>query len=309
MRVLVFGAGAVGSLYAARLAQSGQDVTLLARGERWRELQDHGLVLEDARTGERALLRVPLARALEPSDAYDLVLVTLRKNQMDAALPILAANVATPAILFMVNTAEGYGPWISAVGRERILAGTPGCTGARFGRVVRWAMLSRILQATTLGEIDGRRTQRLQAIAGALRAAGFPVALCRDMDAWQKTYVAWVSPLASAVSMAGGQARALARDREALGLLVSAIRENFAVLDALGVPVTPRRLGLARRLPRRSVAWAVEVLLRGKAAELALEQRGAQAQEEMRELAAEMRVLARSAALTTPAYDRLCAFG
>ncbi len=309
MRILVYGAGVVGSLFAARLADGDQDVTLLARGERLRELHEHGVVLEDARTRERTVVRVPLVQALEPGDAYDVILVALRKNQVGAALPVLAANVATPTILFMVSTAEGYGPWIAAVGRERILAGASGCVGARRGHVVGWTMLPRLLHPTTLGEIDGRRTPRLAAVALALRGAGFPVAFCRDMDAWQKTHVSWMSPLASAASMAGGQARALARDREALGLLVEAVRENLAVLDALGVAVMPRRLALARRLPRRFATRLVASLLRRRAAEIALERPAAEAREEMRQLAAEMRALARAADRATPAYDRLCAFG
>lgn len=50
-RILVYGAGVLGSLYAARLAESGKDVTILARGQRLRELWEHGIVLEDARVG------------------------------------------------------------------------------------------------------------------------------------------------------------------------------------------------------------------------------------------------------------------
>lgn len=42
-RILIFGAGVVGSIYALRFAQSGLDVTLLARGERLKSLKKDGL--------------------------------------------------------------------------------------------------------------------------------------------------------------------------------------------------------------------------------------------------------------------------
>ena len=46
-RVLVYGAGVQGGLYAARLHQAGLDVSLLARGRRLADLREHGIVLEN----------------------------------------------------------------------------------------------------------------------------------------------------------------------------------------------------------------------------------------------------------------------
>ncbi len=40
MKILFYGAGVLGSLYAARLQESGQEVSILARGQR---LAQHGL--------------------------------------------------------------------------------------------------------------------------------------------------------------------------------------------------------------------------------------------------------------------------
>jgi len=47
-KVLVIGAGVIGSFNAARLKDGGKDVTLLARGQRLEDLREHGVVLEDA---------------------------------------------------------------------------------------------------------------------------------------------------------------------------------------------------------------------------------------------------------------------
>ena len=43
MRILIYGAGVIGSFYASRFAKAGLDVTVLARGQRLKELQGHGL--------------------------------------------------------------------------------------------------------------------------------------------------------------------------------------------------------------------------------------------------------------------------
>ncbi len=38
MKILIYGAGVIGSLFAAKLFFSGQDVTVLARGKRFEEI-------------------------------------------------------------------------------------------------------------------------------------------------------------------------------------------------------------------------------------------------------------------------------
>ena len=45
MRILVYGAGVIGSIFAGKLAASGEDVTVLARGKRLEELRQNGIVL------------------------------------------------------------------------------------------------------------------------------------------------------------------------------------------------------------------------------------------------------------------------
>ena len=59
MRILVFGAGPLGSLLAARLHQGGQDVTLLARGDRLAQLRQYGVILKSWTSKEEETIQVP----------------------------------------------------------------------------------------------------------------------------------------------------------------------------------------------------------------------------------------------------------
>ena len=63
MKILIYGAGVIGTLYAARLQESGQLVTMLARGQRLADIRRHGLMLEDVVRGAD---RLP--RSTSPSD-------------------------------------------------------------------------------------------------------------------------------------------------------------------------------------------------------------------------------------------------
>ena len=74
-KILVYGAGPLGSLFAARLQQGGNDVSILARGQRLDDLREYGVVLVDVQTQEKSVTRVNIVEALAPKDAYDLVLV------------------------------------------------------------------------------------------------------------------------------------------------------------------------------------------------------------------------------------------
>jgi len=251
MRILVSGAGVLGSLYAARLKQSGQDVTILARQQRLVDIQEHGIVLEHALSRKKEVVRIPVAERLRKDDAYDLIVVLVRKNQIPSVLPILSSHHNTPNILFTVNNPSGYDNWASAVGPKRLVLGFAGSGGTRAGNVVRYTVVSRFLQPTTLEELDGSATPRVKEIMRIFRDAGFPVASTPNMDAWQKTRVAWIGPVANAIYMVNGDSHKLARSPYAVRLVARAVRECFQVLHSLGVLITPTKLQTWGRVPER----------------------------------------------------------
>lgn len=177
LRVLIFGAGVLGSLYGARLAEAGNDVAVLARGRRLGELRARGVVLEDVRSGARTATPVRIVSELAPDDPYDVVVVLVRKTQLASVPPPLAASRATPNVLVMVSNPSGPGELIAALGRERLLLGFAGAGGTLDQGVVRYAMAPRLFQPTTIGELDGSKSPRLRRIACSLsrrRAADAP---------------------------------------------------------------------------------------------------------------------------------------
>jgi 2-dehydropantoate 2-reductase len=72
MKILVYGAGVVGTLYAARLQEAGHQVTVLARDSRLADVRRHGLVLEDILTGVRSVTHVSIVDRLYAEDSYDI---------------------------------------------------------------------------------------------------------------------------------------------------------------------------------------------------------------------------------------------
>lgn len=304
MKILLYGAGVMGSLYAARLKESGQEISVLARGQRLADIRQHGIVLEDISTGKRSTTHVNVVERLDPKDAYDLVVVMMPKIHLPEILPILAANRYTPNVLFMFNNAAGPGEMIDALGRERVLIGFPGAGGIHKGHVVRYMVVSGRQQPTTLGELDGSTTPRLEQIAGVFKGAGFPVAINSQMDAWLKTHVAEISPMANALYMAGGDSYRLARTRDAIVLMIRAIREGYRVLRETGIPITPNKHKLLQLIPEPIlVALMRRIFKREKMADLIGHAHAAR--DEMKQIAKDFKVLAQNTSVPTPAMDRL----
>ncbi len=309
MKILVYGAGVLGSIFAARLHKGGHDVSLLARGQRLADLREHGIVLVDDLTNERQVEQVKIVEALAPDDAYELVLVIMRKNQVADVLPILAANRHTPTVAFLGNNGAGSDAYVAALGRERVLMGFAGAAGARDGHIIRHVRGTDAKPASLIiGELDGQTTPRLQAIVAAFKEAGFIVEVSPHIDAWLKAHVAGVSPVADAVLLAGGDNYRLARTRDGLVLMIRALRESFAVLRALRIPVQPPALALLARLPEPILVPLAARFMNTRMAEIALARHARTANDEMQTIAAELRALVVQSGIPTPNLDRLSGY-
>ena len=304
MRILIYGAGNIGCLYAAKLVQSGQDVAILARGDRYDALHDHGITLENGVSGERTTTSVSVIDRLEPGDAYDLVLVILPKPALAEVLPILAANERTPSVMFFGNNASGPEPMVSALGRERVLLGFPGAAAIPHDGAIRYVITSRQEQPTTIGELDGERSERIATFASVFEGAGFPASICANMDAWLKTHVAKILATAGALFYAGGHAEQLATNQEALRLMVRAILEAFEVLRANDIPITPSNHRVLRWLPESLIVFLMKRMFSGETMAIKIGH-AEHAHGEFQLLDQEFRDVNAATRLPTPTMDRL----
>jgi 2-dehydropantoate 2-reductase len=305
-RILVLGAGVIGSVYAAWLQRAGQQVTMLARGQRLVEVQEQGLLIEDTRTRQR--LSVPIATVdhLAPDDAYDLLIVAVRLDQVPDLLPLIAATTAIPTVLFLLNNAFGVEQFATAVGHDRAVIGFPGIGGRRDGATVKYYVLPQ--QPTTLGEVGGQLTPRLQMLAALITATGHRVTLTTRIDAWLKTHAVFVTCLAAAINQCGGDSVRLAQDRQQVATMVQAIREGFRALQALGLPVTPQNLAvLFGWMPRWFAVRYWQRTLQGPVGTLAIGPHARAARGEMAALAVQVLTLLRPSSLSTQTLRRLLA--
>lgn len=115
MRIMVVGAGVIGSVYGAKLLGAGHEVEFLARGRRLADLKASGLILEEAESGQRSVIPVRTVATVSSQDRYDLVLVPVRSEQLASTLPLLTSMSDGSDVLFFGNTgghqASSSKPW------------------------------------------------------------------------------------------------------------------------------------------------------------------------------------------------------
>ncbi len=180
MRILIYGAGVIGSLYAALFAESGMETTVYARGQRLESLRREGLRYE--RNGAVRTAEVRVLDVLPKDDLYDFIFLTVRENQVHEALTQLRGN-QSPHIVTMVNSLEDYRLWEQLCGVGRIIPAFPGAGGGFENGVLHAALTPRLIQPTTFGILTPEQATQAKQLKALFRHAKIPYQQVGDMHA------------------------------------------------------------------------------------------------------------------------------
>lgn len=249
MKVLVYGAGVIGSVYAVRLAKAGNDVTVVARGDRLEAIRDGGLCIRHVFLDQEERADVAVAEGPDPADSYDVVLVTVRAGQVADALRSAAACESARAIAAIGNNIDGHAEQAAIAGASRFVLGFGSFGGYRDGPTVAYIdgrtpekPGMETCRSTTLGVLEPDAAPALEAVASLVEQAGLPVQRTDRVRPWLVCHAALVFPLAGAIYACGGEQERTCRTRDALVLGVRSVRELLRALRHLDIPTEPRRL-------------------------------------------------------------------
>lgn len=195
MRILVVGAGAVGGYFGGRLLEAGRDVTFLVRPRRAEQLAKHGLTIRSA-FGDYHRDSPPIVIHEALADRFDLVLLTCKAYDLGDAIESFAPAVgANTAILPLLNGMRHLDTLAERFGAKPVLGGqcAISATLGPDGAIVH----HNEMQTLGFGELDGSRSQRIEAIASELvGVSGFDAHLSEEIrqEMWEK----WVFIAAAA---------------------------------------------------------------------------------------------------------------
>jgi 2-dehydropantoate 2-reductase len=257
MRVLIYGAGAIGGYLGAVLSRSGVDVTILARGATFDVIKSHGLAVDWAVGNEHLVVHPPVCTSDESDGLFDVIFVTLKSMQIASSAENIVSKLRPQGCMVMVQNGL---PWWYFQGIDSPWRGVSLSSLDPNGILKKYINLSQVIGAVihkpvmvtkpghlyvpevradrlVIGELDGRHRPRLDAIASMVGGAGLPVEITNDIRAakWIKLMVNLVwNPL---TALSQSPAGAIADFPQAKELVKSILEEGSLVAASVGIKV------------------------------------------------------------------------
>ncbi|MCY3596192.1 MAG: 2-dehydropantoate 2-reductase [Rhodospirillales bacterium] len=249
----MFGAGAIGGLVGARLAQNGVDVSLIARGPHLAAMRERGLRCSGIDPDDDFTVQLPATDDPAELGVQDVVFVGLKAHSAAEAAgtmtPLLGPDtVVVPAVNgfpwwyfhgfgdpyegHQVHAVDPGGAQWNAIGPDRVV----GCVVYPAADLpapghVRHTEGNRML----VGEPDGAVSDRARVIGRMLTESGFRAPVRRNLrgDVWMKL---WGNLAFNPVSaLTGGTLEELAADPAVRSVIWAMMQEGEQVANALGV--------------------------------------------------------------------------
>ena len=206
MKVCIYGVGAIGGFIGTRLALAGDcQISAVARGATLAALQQHGLRLRQG--GE--LLAAPVRASADPAalGVQDLVLIAVKGPALGAVAAAIGPLLGRHTLVMpaMNGVPWWFGAGAPGLGDEPLhsidpggaiaaaipLAQVIGCVvhASSFTSAPGWVE-HKMGQGLILGEPAGGVSDRVQALATLLQAAGFDASVSADVrrDIWYKLW-------------------------------------------------------------------------------------------------------------------------
>ena len=279
MRLLIYGAGVIGSLYAVLLKKAGFDVSVYARGRRLAVLKSRGLLYYENNKLRKS--KVKVLKELKRDDKYDFIFLTVRENQLYAALEELKYNNSD--IVTMVNSIDDYRNWEDICGKRRIIPAFPGAGGSIRNDILDAALTPSFVQPTTFGKISREKTVRINKLAGILKKAKIPYKIVDDMHLWQICHLAMVVPIADAYYEAKYPKRA-GYEHKLMLKTAKRLKRNFNFIKLWHGRVLPRKLNIFLYAPTWLLTTVIAFIFRSSFAYKFMYQHSMKAKDEMKNL-------------------------
>jgi len=271
MRIVIFGTGGVGGYFGGRLAQAGEDVVFIARGQHLQALRESGLRVE-------SVLGDFTVRPAQASDdpvavgQVDAILLAVKAWQVPEAAEAMRPMVGPETFVVpLQNGVEAPAQLAAALGEAHVLGGLCRIISAIAGPGhIRHTGIEPYL---AFGELDNRRRRRVERLHAAFaRAQGLAVEIPADVQVamWRKfLLIAPWSGVGAVTRAPIGVFRSLAQTRP---MLEQAMAEVAAVARARDIALpdglVEQTMAFIDGLPAEGTASMQRDIMEGRPSEL-----------------------------------------
>jgi len=270
MHIVVFGAGGVGGYFGGRLAQSGQNVTFIARGAQLAALLKDGLTVESIK-GDFSVHPVMAIDDTSRVDNVDAVLVCVKTWQVSRAAKAIVSMLGPDTFVIpLENGVEAPSQLAEILGREHVLGGL--CRIASHIASPGHIQHTGLEPYIAFGELDKQLSARAQNLQQVFEHAGVWVEIPLDINValWQKyLFISSVGGIGAITRVSIGEFRSQPESRQ---MLERALQDCYSVALAQGIQLpadsVANTLAYIDTLPHETIASMQRDVMDGHPSEL-----------------------------------------
>ncbi len=242
MRIAIIGAGAIGSLFGARLKNSGNEVLLVDRDSRTvSEIRSRGVRLRLS-DGKTSRVHVPIKQAPASLRDFEQILFAVKAYSTEEAARQQRTLVKPEATIVTLQNGLGNLEALArCFGKGRVVGGST--TEASLLLGPGWVAHAGGGR-TVVGELNGTRSKRCLNIVGMFQEAGFETELTRNVMGvvWAKVIVnSAINPVSALTRLRNGQ---LAGEEALKDLMLRTLSEGVETSRAERVKLEPEGVAL-----------------------------------------------------------------
>ena len=240
MRIAVFGTGGVGGYFGGRLAQAGEDVTFIARGEHLRAIQTNGLKV-DSLNGDFVIYPAKATADVNEVGPADLIIVGVKAWQVPEAAramkPLVGSNTT---VLPLQNGVDAVAQLTAELRRDSVIGGL--CKIVSLVVAPGHIRHAGFAPSIVIGELDNQRTGRIRTIEATLNHAGLETTIATDINValWMKFL--FIASFSGVGAIANAPAGILRTDPELRAQMLRAMEEIYGLAHARTIKLPPNSI-------------------------------------------------------------------
>ncbi|QJQ93990.1 MULTISPECIES: 2-dehydropantoate 2-reductase [Halomonadaceae] len=271
MRIAIYGTGGVGGYFGGRLAEAGEDVTFIARGEHLAAIQREGLKVRSIAGDFRI---APTKATDDPFSIGEVecVILAVKAWQVPEAAEAIRPLMGPESFVVPLENGVDAAEQVAAVlGKAHVVGGLCGILAWREAPgTIRHAGIDPFIR---VGELDNRPSERIQRMKAVFdKATGAQVEIAEDIQVaiWSKfLFICALSGIGSLTRAPIGVSRTLPETRQLIEqMLVEIYRVGLAKGVALPENAVEKALGFIDALPDKSTASMQRDIIAGLPSEL-----------------------------------------
>jgi 2-dehydropantoate 2-reductase len=270
MHTIIIGVGGVGGYFGGKISNSGQKVTLIARGKHLEAIQKQGLQVKSI-NGDFVTQPFCATDTIDTVEKADIVLICTKSWQVAEAAKLIQPVLKEDTIIIpLQNGADNAEKVCSVLDSKHVLGGL--CK--IYSKIEAPGIISHFghQPEVVFGELDKSKTKRLQKVKEVFDKAGFNNTISKDIevDIWSKfMFITTVSGLGALTRATIGE---MYKSWETHRILEQTATEIYKIGIAKGVSlpddIVSRSMAFIGKQPYDATASMQRDIMEGRPSEL-----------------------------------------